>query len=214
MKIIDDFVRDPKLLEAMQNTHSDFWAEGYSWWHSSSPAITLRHRLIDYIWLQGRNELPENVAGFEHWAGIYDASGKRSFMELVDQTDSPHVQPDRHGSKKFSLIHHVDKDEAYWAANEGKIISPELGCIYYPIQDQECKGGYLRIYDAPAGDVSEAFKKPYELIAPKANRLIIFYPGILHAVEEVTEGIRFAIAINLWRKPLSAAQMNEMIDIV
>ena len=39
---------------------------------------------------------------------------------------------------------------------------------------------------------------PYELIKPKFNRLIIFDAGKLHAVQEVTQGTRKAIAINLW----------------
>ena len=39
---------------------------------------------------------------------------------------------------------------------------------------------------------------PYELIKPKYNRLIIFDAGKLHAVQEVTKGVRKAVAINLW----------------
>ena len=49
---------------------------------------------------------------------------------------------------------------------------------------------------------------PYELIKPKFNRLIIFDAGKLHAVQEVTQGTRKAIAINLWEiAPINSNNM-------
>jgi len=210
MKIIDNFVKDPVLLEDMQNTYSDFWESGYSWWNVSSPITSVRHRLIDYMWLQGRNELPSPLMGFEHWTGIYDATEKISYQDHVDHSEFTHIQPDRHGERKFALIHHFDKDEAHFAKTQ-EVISPTVGCIYYPILNQKCEGGHLRIYDAEPGEM--AYDTQYELIAPKPNRLIVFNPGVLHAVEQLTAGVRFAIAINLWSKSLSPEQMKEMENV-
>ncbi len=210
MKIIDNFVKDRRLLNDMQDlSNKEFWHEGYSWWHNSSPTITLRHRLIDYMWLQGKFELPEPLIGFEHWTGIYDAEEKISYQDHVDHSHFEHIQADKKGSKKFALIHHYDKDEGLYN-DTGEIVSPSIGCIYYPILKQKCKGGKLRIYDAEPGE--QAYDAPFETVDPVPNRLIIFNPGILHAVEQVTKGSRFAIAINLWSKALSTTQMNEMRD--
>ena len=210
MQIIDNFVKDPDLISQMQDRETDFWSPGYSWWTLGSPAISLRHRLVDYIWLQGRIGPIPKAAGFEHWVGVYDAEGKKNLVEVADNSDVDYIQADRNGSKKFSLVHHYDKDECHWNAT-GEIISPTIGCIYYPITDMDCEGGYLRIYDCEPGE--QAYDGPYELIKPVPNRLIVFNPGILHAVEEVTKGMRFAIAINAWENELSSPQMEMMIDV-
>jgi len=44
--------------------------------------------------------------------------------------------------------------------------------------------------------------------------LVIFDPSNLHAVEEVTRGTRYAIAINIWDRPLSEGQMKVMDQVV
>jgi len=66
MQVIDNFVKDPALLKAITNPNDSFWTQGYYWWQNGSPATTLRHKLIDYIWLQGRTEeVPNNFKGFK-----------------------------------------------------------------------------------------------------------------------------------------------------
>ena len=80
---------------------------------------------------------------------------------------------------------HFDKDEA-----SKTLISPIIGCIYYP-KKEEFNGGFLEIYEE---------KEPTRIKA-KFNRLIIFDVGkIPHAVSTVTGGTRTSMAINLWNK--------------
>ena len=68
MIIIDGFVRDEALLRKIQQSE-EFWNLGYYWWNGwwNTPASTLRHQLIEYIW---RYESPlfESISldGFEH----------------------------------------------------------------------------------------------------------------------------------------------------
>ena len=65
-----------------------------------------------------------------------------------------------------------------------------MGTIFYP-KNIPFKGGYLEI-EHPDGEL--------ERIQAKYNRLIIFPAGeLLHRVTPVTEGTRYAIAINLWK---------------
>ena len=205
MIVIDNFVKDPQLLSQIDDVTNDFWDTGYSWWQASSPSVTLRHKLIDYIWMQGRVPMPESYAGFEHWIGIYDSTGKKSSVEQQDLTGEDYCQ----GEQVFDLVHHMDKDEAHWHKT-GEIVSPSIGCIYYPPIGEQCEGGFLRIYDTLDVDYSA----PYELIKPVQNRLIVFNPGQLHAVQKTTKGLRYAIAINVWENKLSTDQMSNMQEVI
>jgi len=190
MIIIDDFVKDRDLLDRMRDSSSEFWNKGYHWWNGwwdSNEPMTLRHELIEYIW---RNNCPPqlwglDLDGFEHWVGILD-----KFTTIGNEPG-------------YALNHHFDKDEGL-SKETGEIVRPVMGTVYYPpMKEGECKGGYLKIYDTHEMDLTA----PYELIAPKANRLVIFDAGQLHAVTEVTEGTRHSIAINLW-KPKPTTEME------
>ena len=78
-----------------------------------------------------------------------------------------------------------------------------MGTIYYPVE-HSFNGGFLEIY-------SNGTDKDPERIDAKFNRLIIFDAGEhLHRVTQVSNGVRYAIAINLWAQPLKAALANEM----
>jgi hypothetical protein len=176
MIIIDDFVKDEKLINKMKDLDGDFWKIGYhwwgGWWNSNSP-MTLRHELIEYIWRDGCPPQLHGVGigGFEHWTGILSKDIK------IGNEDG------------YALNHHHDKDEG------GGKDKPKLGTVYYPPMEQpQCEGGYLKIYSKNHRNA------PYELIAPVPNRLIIFDATQLHAVTEIPKGHRFAIAINLWDK--------------
>ena len=186
MIIIDGFVRDEVLLQEIQQS-KEFWKTDYHWWNGwwNTPASTLRHTLIEYIWRYNcplRNSI--SLDGFEHWVGIQKAN------DTV-----------KNDVGEWSLITHFDKDEKLW--NEtGKIVTPKLGSIFYPDPcNNEIEGGYLKIWKTH--DLN--FDASYELIEPKYNRLIIFDAGQLHAVTPVTKGTRKAIAINLWDEAPSDA---------
>lgn len=199
MQIIDNFVKDPALLKAVTNLNDPFWTKGYYWWQNGSPTINLRHKLIDYIWLQGRvKDVPNNFKGFEHWIGIYDSNNQLSTMQKEEQD-----------KETYSLNHHFDKDEWLWKHKQ--ILSkPSIGCVYYPPIGEQCKGGELIIYDTEETDSTAKSTA----VAPKPNRLVIFNPGQYHAVQEVTAGVRYAIAINVWEKALSAGQLKDMNEVI
>ena len=187
MIIIDDFVTDGNLLAKMKDVDSDFWKLGYHWWGGwwdSNSFMTVRHELIETIY---RYDCPPQVhgidlQGFEHWCGILNKDNK------IGNEDG------------YALNHHFDKDEG---VGIGK---PKLGTVYYPPMDEpQCKGGYLKIYDSYTGDRDA----PYELIAPVPNRLVIFDAAKMHAVTEITEGNRYAVAINLWDNKPTTEMVEE-----
>jgi len=186
MIIIDGFVKDESLLQKIQQSN-EFWKIDYHWWNGwwNTPASTLRHELIEYIWRYNcplRNSV--SLDGFEHCVGIQQANS------IV-----------KNDIGEWSLITHFDKDEKLW--NEtGQVVTPKLGTIFYPDPcNDEIEGGYLKIWKTH--DLN--FDAGYELIEPKFNRLVIFDAGQLHAVTPVTKGIRKAIAINLWDEAPSDA---------
>ena len=55
LMIIDDFIKDKKLLKRLADTKGEFWEKGFSWWSGwwDSPVETLRHELIHKIWGYG-----------------------------------------------------------------------------------------------------------------------------------------------------------------
>jgi len=195
--VIDNFIEDEELLNKIDNDEA-FWEEGYSWWGGwwNSPANSTRHELIEYIWKYKRAPINAmSLQGFEHWIGV-NCSCCRG--------------PDGEGAKEvgydtWALPPHFDKDEKWWQDHpQGKdrgshpdsIINPIIGTIFYTSDVEE--GGYLKIFDTDHGEVN--FEKPFELIKPKRNRLVVFNAGKLHGVLEVKKGLRKAIAINLWDK--------------
>jgi len=192
MIIIDDFVQDKRLLTkiALDNR---FLTEGYHWWGGwwNEPISSIRHELITYIW---RDNCPLNegfeIQGFEHWTGVYQPGDEKVTENF---------------GFKHHLKHHFDKDEKVWDET-GEVIRPKIGTVFYfnPEVDNS-EGGYLQLWDTYNSDATNL---PYELIRPKFNRLVIFDAGKLHAVQEVTKGIRHAVAINLWSQaPADVANM-------
>ena len=83
----------------------------------------------------------------------------------------------------------------------GELILPLIGTVYYPMST-EFEGGYLEIERAN-GEV--------ERIEPKFNRLVVFDAGgAKHRVTQVSNGVRYAIAINLWKQVPILAQEGTM----
>ena len=87
---------------------------------------------------------------------------------------------------------------------------PSIGCVYYPPVGEQCEGGELIIYDTEETDLGA----PSTAVEPKPNRLVVFNPGQYHAVQEVTAGIRYAIAINVWQNALSPGQLKDMNEVI
>ena len=73
----------------------------------------------------------------------------------------------------------------------GRTTSPIVGTVFYPVP-MDIEGGYLEIFNHGVDNEPER-------IEAKFNRLIIFDAGgTHHRVTKVTNGLRSAIAINLW----------------
>jgi len=180
LMIIDDFIKDEKLLKRLANTKGEFWEKGFSWWSGwwDSPIETLRHELIHKIWGEKCPMQFNGItcAGFEHWIGRY---GEGQDWQYLDT--------------------HKDKDETLYEKT-GEFVYPKIGTVFYPI-DHKVEGGELMVY---SGDEYPTDDTPADIILPKYNRLIIFDASKWHCVKEITKGTRYAIAINLWdKKPLA-----------
>lgn len=181
--VIDNFIKDEKLLNKIASDKTFFSDPGEYYWHPgwwNEPVDTVKKELISLIW---GTECPLNtsydIAGFEYWTGIQSAS------------DSNY---------KNELGLHIDKDETHFEET-GVLVSPVIGSIYYPEQD-DFEGGMLEIYTNGPDQAPER-------IYAKPNRLIIFDAGkVEHRVDIVTKGTRKAIAINLWSVAPSDAINN------
>ena len=187
--VFDDFIKDEQLLKDIAaEGDAFFYPTGqYRYWKGwwTTPAESVKHRLIQYIW--GSN-FPLNMSiqadGFEHWTGIQSAEieGRRNYLEL-----------------------HLDDDVMY-RKETGNRMFPLIGCVYYPA-GFEFEGGDLMIY-------TDGEDKSPEVIKTKSNRLVIFNPGeVVHGVSEVTAGTRGAIAINVWsEQPWSVNAGHIILD--
>jgi len=189
MIIVDDFIKDESLLRELQEDNTFFDSNGkYMWWGGpwSSPASTLKQRLIEEIWIKNSPwDFPRynsiQLEGFEYWTGRYSSD-----------TQNP-----------STLGMRFDKDEYAWDT-EGKLVTPIIGTVFYPFP-MDIDGGYLEIF-------SKGEDATPERIEPKYNRLVIFPAGEYpHRVTEVTRGTRSAIAINLWAAAPSGVRTGEII---
>jgi|TARA_R110000744_G_scaffold88486_3_gene172529 hypothetical protein len=182
MIIIDDFIKDDALLNDIENDSTFFGPNGnFMWWDGwwNSEPNTIKKRLIEVMWKYHsphdfpRYESITGLVGFEYWTGVYGD-----------------------GHPNTALGSHLDKDEEHWLAtggnDGGEVHIPVMGTIFYPKQ-HDFDGGFLEIH-------SKHYDKEPERIAAKYNRLVLFEAGEhLHRVSEVTNGVRYAIAVNLWQ---------------
>ena len=194
MIVIDDFIKDQALLDAIENDDTFFGPNGdYMWWDGwwNSEANTLKKQLIELMWRwHSPHDFPRyksitGLMGFEYWTGVYG---------------------DNHPNT--SLVQHFDKDEVHWARTGGnkggEILTPAIGTVFYP-KDTPFEGGYLEIHSNGRDNIPERIEAKY-------NRLVIFDAGNhLHRVTEVTSGVRHAIAINLWQTELVAVKEKSII---
>ena len=183
MIVIDDFIKDSLLLEEIQNDPQFLADPGvYYWWDGwwSSPASSTRQKLVKYLWENIPLPSPIETLGFEYWTGITQPGDGKT---VEDNNIVYHLGP------------HFDKDEDLFSQT-GQILSGQIGSVFYPYPDNDnCRGGHLKVWEPNGYPNGE-----YELIKPKFNRFVVFDISCVHAVLEVTKGVRKAIAINLWDK--------------
>lgn len=172
VQVFDEFVKDYELLTDIEKDLTFYDNIGrYYWWDGVS-ARTVKQRLIRYIWMDNypADETYE-ISGFEYWTGCQSSEIRLGY--------------------KNHLQMHKDKDETLYRSS-GKIVPPKIGSVYYPHDCSHVEGGDLLIYSK--GDDQEP-----EVVKPVMNRLVIFDAGSYsHCVAKVTNGLRRAIAINLW----------------
>ncbi len=216
MKVLDDFIKDESLLQEIREDKSFFpesmgdaekvnysvhqyhdpeskYFSPYMFWDGwwSSPANTLKKRVIQEIW-KDNLPLPEkDICGFEYWTKTFKPG----------QYLSPHVDEDSH----------LYKDSQVFSG-------PITGCVYYP-DFESVEGGFLELHEHTLrdGDISalergvlDAVLSPIERrerIAFKPNRLVIFDAGhIVHNTTPTESGIRRVLIVNVWtndNKPLA-----------
>lgn len=176
--VFDNFIEDQDLLNEINNNFADLfkdpgkykWYDG--WWNTE--ANTTIKKIIKHTWSDNCPlNLTLSIAGFEYWTGIQSASHTDAFW-------------------KDGLAAHLDKDEeALDKAGEWQV--PILGCVYYP-EGQNFVGGDLHIY-------TSGLDNSPEVVKAKPNRLVVFDAGYdYHGVSTVTDGVRHAIAFNLWQE--------------
>jgi hypothetical protein len=67
MIVIDDFIKDKNLLEAITGDDTFFDHNGdYMWWDGwwNSPSDTKKKKLIEYIWANNSQLYIDNLMGF------------------------------------------------------------------------------------------------------------------------------------------------------
>lgn len=174
--VFDNFIKDESLLKEIQDNYQDIFKDpgNYKYWNGwwNTPANNTTKKVIEYVW--GTHyplSIPYNIDGFEYWTGIQTAKNVEDGW-----SDNLNI--------------HFDKDEAWWKES-GEIVSPIIGSVYYPA-GQDFDGGDLAVY-------TDGLDSTPEIVKAKPNRFIIFRAGDdQHMVQQVTRGIRNAIAINLW----------------
>jgi hypothetical protein len=91
-----------------------------------------------------------------------------------------------------TLDWHFDKDETL-VIRQQQLSLPLFSTVYYPRVN--CHEGELLLHD-PACDGARLLSR----IPPRAYRLVLFSPGILHKINDFA-GVRYSLAMNIWEKP-------------
>jgi hypothetical protein len=116
MMIIDDYIKDQRLLETLNNPtlwQKEPFSGWYEGWWQRVPE-TFWERIIYNIWRHYPNVAA--AKGFEWWTNTHSGGG---------------------------LDWHQDKDEELCEAS-GRVINPEYGAILYPFK-HDIEGGFLEI---------------------------------------------------------------------
>jgi hypothetical protein len=185
MIIVDNFIKDKTFLDSIANDKKFFDNNGQYYWY-------------DGWWVEEPNTLKKKLIEkiWGHNSPYHDVS-VCGFEYWTGQL-GPQITHQE-------LPAHIDKDEAEYEKT-GKHITPTIGTVFYPVP-MDIEGGELVIY-------SEGERAP-EIVKPVFNRLVIFPAGQhRHKVNPVNQGVRSAIAINLWKKKPSGEFLKEPIQFM
>ena len=172
MIVIDNFLKEKKILDILKNESTWKNFPTYNWWDGwwkIEPRNIMEH-LIKIIW-STFSRVENNIAGFEYWSNLH--------------------------SKKGKLDWHADKDERL-ITEKGELSQPRIGHIYY-IKTNELNGGYLELSNSQITD--KIYENKLERIKPIENRLIIFPSWLQHYVHSVNSNKnRTSISFNIMLK--------------
>ncbi|MFY0656352.1 MAG: 2OG-Fe(II) oxygenase [Neptunomonas phycophila] len=189
--IVDNFIKDPELLEAINN--DPYWKQDQqpSTWYERYTAP--RNPLEKYVNQVYHEMFPSiitpEITGFEYW-------GWNVFA----------------GDNGIPI--HLDHDE-YQQWSEGTVLTPRYLTIFYSDVSDDIEGGELYLYnkhhfadttffDQTDTPVHERDKTPLgepTILYPRKNRLIIAPGCYYHEVKPVTKGFRRSLNCNPWEKP-------------
>ena len=88
MVIIDNFVRDTKLLEKLQSKNLWNSTTEYLWLEKDFvPESCVLQELIYYIWKENSplNNNLEHIKGFEYWTGVYEENDRRERKDALQR---------------------------------------------------------------------------------------------------------------------------------
>lgn len=168
-----------------------FWD---GWW--SSPANTLRKKVVEAIWKENLPCPESEILGIEYWTRTYLPG---QYLDV-----------------------HVDEDTFLY--QDTKTFSgPLTGSILYGVDNHE--GGFVEIYNKAILKDGEKLAieaenintllvpvEERERIAYKGNRLIIFDTGhVVHGTTPAKSGIRQVMVTNVWHRdnPPTALKLGE-----
>ena len=180
MLVVDNYIRDSKILDELRS--DKFWSSvgRLNWWDGwwNVEPRNVCENFIKIVWKQFTN-LENKIAGFEYWSNVHQTGD--------------------------GLNWHVDKDERLMKEKK-EIVMPNVGLVYYAISEG-LEGGYLEIANSPDRNNVEPSK--IERLKPIENRLIMFNPSYPHRVSPIGGGKRRAIIVNAWPKKPYTFQESE-----
>ena len=191
--IIDDFIKDPELLNQLKQ--DSVWADKVTpskWFERYSTPTNPFEHLINQIY---NNTYPDilnpTTVGFEYWGW--------------------HVHAGDEG-----IPIHVDHDEQK-CHDTGICVCADWLTIYYPEVSDDLDGGDLHLYNKFKFDETAFFNQDSDedidqrdisplggptIISPRSNRLIIAPGCYFHKVTPVKVGSRKSLNCNPWPKPI------------
>lgn len=189
--IVDNFIKDPQLLEQINNdSYWDQRSQPSSWYKRFTRPGNPMEQYVHQVY---HNMFPHiiepSITGFEYWGWNVKA-----------------------GDPGIDI--HLDHDE-YQQTTNGTIVTPRFLTIFYPEVSDDIEGGELYLYDEhhfadtsfftddsiPLNQRDRRLLGTPTVIKPKRNRLIIAPGSHYHEVAGVTKGFRRSLNCNPWGNP-------------
>ena len=148
------------------------------WWNEKPRNII--ETVIKQLWENYINVDECKDGGFEYWSRTLTKGGQLEYHQDTGE---------------YNYL-----DENYWCS--------DLSLLYYPKVSDDCKGGFLELApyrERGTLEQSQAMARcidtnEVERIKPVTDRMVLFDSAHLHRIAPVYDGIRYNLAIALWKK--------------